>query len=68
MKAELKQWKRFAAKRVGRDGAEKSATDFKAQHIELSLVGAIEGALETVATKAESNAIFDTVLEWEGYP
>jgi len=64
MKAELKQWRRFAGKRIGK----KNAKEFVARQLEQSLVGAIEGALELAATKADSNAIFDTVLEWEGYP
>ncbi len=61
MEEELKAWKRYAVKRIG-----KESRPFKSDIIPPALQGAIFGALEEVKTKEDIEAIFDD--PWLGYP
>jgi len=63
--AELRKWQKFAEKRV-KEG--KELREFDTSVIEPSLHGAISGALEGVKTAEEVKRIFDSVIEWRGYP
>ena len=62
---ELRKWQKFAEKRV-KDG--KELREFETSVIEPSLHGAISGALESAKTVEEVKHIFDSVIEWRGYP
>jgi len=62
---ELRKWQRFAEKRI-KDG--KEIREFETSVIEPSLHGAISGALESAKTVEEVKHIFDSVIEWRGYP
>lgn len=62
---ELRKWQKMAEKRI-RDGKELRA--FESDLIEPSLHGAITGALEAVKTAEEVKNVFDSVIEWRGYP
>jgi hypothetical protein len=61
MKAELRAWAKFDAKRGGKGRA------FKHEHTPAALAAAIEGALEAAEGEARQ-AVFDAALLWEGYP
>ena len=58
---ELKAWKRYAIKRIG-----KESRPFKSDIIPPAMQGAIEGALETAETPEDVTEIFADV--WQGYP
>jgi HK97 family phage portal protein len=62
---ELRKWQKMAEKRI-KDGKELRA--FESDLIEPSLHGAITGALESVKTAEEVKNVFDSVIEWRGYP
>lgn len=61
MEEELKAWKRYAIKRVG-----KVSRPFESDIIPPALQGAIEGALGEAKTADDVNSIFNDV--WAGYP
>ena len=63
--AELRRWQRMAEKRI-REG--KELREFETSVIEPSLHGAISGALETAKTVSDVKRVFDSVIEWRGYP
>lgn len=63
--AELRKWQRMAEKRV-KEG--KLLREFESAVIEPALHGAISGALETVKTVDDVKCVFESVIEWRGYP
>lgn len=62
---ELRKWQKFAEKRV-KEG--KGLREFETSIIEPSLHGAISGALEGAKSVEDVKHIFDSVIEWRGYP
>jgi len=62
---ELRRWQRMAEKRV-KEG--KELREFETSVIEPSLHGAISGALENAKTVSDVKRVFDSVIEWRGYP
>lgn len=62
---ELRKWQKMAEKRI-KEG--KAIREFETTVIEPSLHGAITGALETVKSVEEVKHLFDSVIEWRGYP
>ena len=63
--AELRRWQRMAEKRI-KEG--KGLREFETSIIEPSLHGAISGALENAKTVSDVKRVFDSVIEWRGYP
>ena len=63
--SELRKWQKMAEKRV-KEG--KELREFKSDIIEPALHGAITGALESVNTVEEIKHVFDSVIDWRGYP
>jgi len=62
---ELRKWQKMAEKRV-KEG--KELREFETSVIEPSLHGAISGALENAKTVSDVKRVFDSVIEWRGYP
>ena len=62
---ELRKWQKMAEKRV-KEG--KDLREFETSVIEPSLHGAISGALENAKTVSDVKRVFDSVIEWRGYP
>lgn len=63
---DLRKWYRKASKRLkAGKGAE---CEFDSEYIPLGMNGAIEGALEGCETEQQLKAIFQSALEWKGYP
>ena len=46
----------------------KGLREFETSVIEPSLHGAISGALENAKTVSDVKRVFDSVIEWRGYP